>query len=101
MRGSIPLYWNQDLGQRMIKPDIQLQCYDPLFAATRLHFQACLRPYWIILTQHRMMPWPSPRHALVHACTNESRSAGITHVHRLPAGTNTRALPSISQAVPV
>ena len=39
VRGSIPLYWNQDSAQRMIKPDIQLQCYDPLFAATRLHFK--------------------------------------------------------------
>ncbi|KAK9809577.1 hypothetical protein WJX73_003787 [Symbiochloris irregularis] len=39
VRGSIPLYWNQDSAARVIKPEIQLQSFDPLFAATRLHFE--------------------------------------------------------------
>ena len=39
MRGSIPLFWIQDYNQRKLKPDILLQRFDPLYDATRLHFQ--------------------------------------------------------------
>ncbi|DBB09417.1 hypothetical protein WJX82_010315 [Trebouxia sp. C0006] len=38
VRGSIPLYWNQE-GVTHLKPDITLQHYDPLYTATRLHFE--------------------------------------------------------------
>lgn len=38
VRGSIPLYWNQE-GVTHLKPDITLQHYDPLYIATRLHFE--------------------------------------------------------------
>lgn len=38
VRGSIPLYWNQE-GITTLKPDITLQHYDPLYTATRLHFE--------------------------------------------------------------
>ena len=41
MRGSIPLYWNQE-GITTLKPDITLQHYDPLYTATRLHFEVAL-----------------------------------------------------------
>ena len=39
VRGSIPLFWIQDYNQRKLKPDILLQRFDPLYDATRLHFQ--------------------------------------------------------------
>ena len=41
VRGSIPLYWNQE-GVTHLKPDITLQHYDPLYTATRLHFKVHL-----------------------------------------------------------
>ena len=43
VRGSIPLYWGQDVASMSPmnpKPAIQLQQNDPHFLATRLHFQA-------------------------------------------------------------
>ena len=53
VRGSIPLYWNQE-GVTHLKPDITLQHYDPLYSATRLHFevtvQACNRVFWLYST---------------------------------------------------
>ena len=44
MRGSIPLYWHQEGGARL-KPDILVQHYDPLYYATRLHFQVDFSPF--------------------------------------------------------
>ena len=44
MRGSIPLYWHQEGGARL-KPDILVQHYDPLYYATRLHFQVQFSPF--------------------------------------------------------
>lgn len=38
------MYWNQDPQQRIIKPDIHLQHYDPLYAATRQHFKVLIPP---------------------------------------------------------
>lgn len=46
VRGSIPLYWNQE-GVTHLKPDITLQHYDPLYTATRLHFEV---PLLVLLT---------------------------------------------------
>lgn len=40
VRGSIPLYWSQQQqGSRLSKPDILLQTFDPLYSATRSHFE--------------------------------------------------------------
>lgn len=40
VRGSIPLYWSQQQqGSRLSKPDILLQTFDPLYSATRAHFE--------------------------------------------------------------
>eukprot|EP00884_Botryococcus_braunii_P005975 jgi/Botrbrau1/15379/Bobra.43_2s0010.1 len=39
VRGSIPLYWEHELGTRKVKPAIHLQRYDPLYTSTCLHFQ--------------------------------------------------------------
>lgn len=47
VRGSIPLYWNQE-GVTHLKPDITLQHYDPLYTATRLHFEVD-HPHLILL----------------------------------------------------
>lgn len=44
MRGSIPLFWIQDFNQRKLKPDILLQRFDPLYEATRLHFEVRPQP---------------------------------------------------------
>ena len=38
MRGSIPLFWHQEGGGTRIKPKILLQHFDPLYSATRTHF---------------------------------------------------------------
>lgn len=39
VRGSIPLFWSQETSRLNAKPDIHLRKYDPLFIATKLHFQ--------------------------------------------------------------
>ena len=40
VRGSVPLFWTQDpYAQHRLKPDILLQRFDPLYEATRLHFE--------------------------------------------------------------
>ena len=39
MRGSVPLYWSQAPGPLSVKPEIQLQHFDPLYEATNLHFE--------------------------------------------------------------
>ena len=36
VRGSIPIYWTQNSLQRRLKPEIQLQRHDPLYAT--LHY---------------------------------------------------------------
>eukprot|EP00850_Spirogloea_muscicola_P023326 SM000347S13000 [mRNA] locus=s347:78024:83650:- [translate_table: standard] len=38
-RGSIPLFWSQEASRLSPKPDIVLQRYDPVYEATRLHFE--------------------------------------------------------------
>ncbi len=47
VRGSIPLYWNQE-GVTHLKPDITLQHYDPLYTATRLHFEVSSGSNWLL-----------------------------------------------------
>ncbi|KAG0559776.1 hypothetical protein KC19_10G128300 [Ceratodon purpureus] len=39
VRGSIPLFWSQEASRLNAKPDIHLQRFDPLYQATRLHFE--------------------------------------------------------------
>jgi phosphatidylinositol 3,5-bisphosphate 5-phosphatase len=39
VRGSIPLYWSQSATGLNVKPEIQLQHFDPLYEATGLHFE--------------------------------------------------------------
>eukprot|EP00899_Mesostigma_viride_P018725 jgi/Mesvir1/26854/Mv20603-RA.2 len=38
-RGSIPLFWSQETAGLTPKPDIVLQRYDPMYEASRLHFE--------------------------------------------------------------
>ncbi len=38
VRGSIPLFWAQSNEAGRLKPEITLQRFDPLYAATRKHF---------------------------------------------------------------
>ena len=38
-RGSIPLFWTQELSARVARPEITLQRFDPTHAATARHFQ--------------------------------------------------------------
>ncbi|KAH8962147.1 hypothetical protein BDL97_05G087000 [Sphagnum fallax] len=38
-RGSIPLFWSQEASRLSPKPDIILQRFDPVYQATRLHFE--------------------------------------------------------------
>lgn len=45
VRGSIPLYWEHELGTRKVKPAIHLQRYDPLYISTCLHFQDLAAQY--------------------------------------------------------
>ena len=44
-RGSIPLHWAQRPDSSMLKPEIVLQSFDPLYAATRRHFDALRAQY--------------------------------------------------------
>ena len=44
-RGSIPLHWAQRPDSSMLKPEIVLQSFDPLYAATRRHFDALQAQY--------------------------------------------------------
>lgn len=37
-RGSIPLHWAQRPDSSVVKPEILLHRYDPLYASTRRHF---------------------------------------------------------------
>jgi hypothetical protein len=37
-RGSIPLFWSQEMSRLSPKPDIILQRFDPVYHATKLHF---------------------------------------------------------------
>ncbi|KAK4741049.1 hypothetical protein SAY87_024637 [Trapa incisa] len=45
MRGSIPLFWSQEVSRFSPKPDIILQRYDPTYEATKLHFDDLARRY--------------------------------------------------------
>lgn len=38
-RGSIPLFWSQEMSRLSPKPDIILQRFDPIYHATKLHFE--------------------------------------------------------------
>ncbi|ODQ64294.1 hypothetical protein NADFUDRAFT_8142, partial [Nadsonia fulvescens var. elongata DSM 6958] len=44
-RGSIPLYWTQDVGNMSPKPPIHLNRIDPFFAAAALHFDNMFKRY--------------------------------------------------------
>ena len=44
VRGSVPLFWTQDsYAQHRLKPEILLQRFDPLYQATRLHYEVLPR----------------------------------------------------------
>lgn len=45
MRGSIPLFWSQEVSRLSPKPDIILQRYDPTYQATKLHFEDLAKRY--------------------------------------------------------
>lgn len=45
MRGSIPVYWSQDISKMVPKPVIQLDQRDPYFHTAGLHFNNCLHRY--------------------------------------------------------
>jgi hypothetical protein len=40
LRGSIPLFWSQEASPLQTRPEIVLQRFDPLYAATAAHFTA-------------------------------------------------------------
>eukprot|EP00252_Welwitschia_mirabilis_P005352 TRINITY_DN1585_c0_g1_i1.p1 TRINITY_DN1585_c0_g1~~TRINITY_DN1585_c0_g1_i1.p1 ORF type:complete len:724 (-),score=140.02 TRINITY_DN1585_c0_g1_i1:193-2364(-) len=44
-RGSIPLYWSQEISILNLKPDIIVQGKDPTYQATRLHFENLMKRY--------------------------------------------------------
>ena len=70
VRGSIPLYWNQE-GVTHLKPDITLQHYDPLYTATRLHFEVPYLTLPLLLTRQGCLfcgPQQQPDWAL---CTEQ------------------------------
>lgn len=45
MRGSIPVYWSQDISKMVPKPVIQLDQRDPYFYTAGVHFNKCLFRY--------------------------------------------------------
>lgn len=45
MRGSIPLFWSQEVSRLSPKPDIILHRYDPTYQATKLHFEDLCKRY--------------------------------------------------------
>ncbi|XP_060590495.1 polyphosphoinositide phosphatase-like isoform X1 [Ruditapes philippinarum] len=45
MRGSIPVYWSQDISKMVPKPVIQLDQRDPYFQTAGIHFNKCLYRY--------------------------------------------------------
>ena len=47
VRGSIPLPWAQRPDSSMLKPEIVLHNFDPLFAATRRHFDQLRWAGWV------------------------------------------------------
>lgn len=44
-RGSIPLYWSQDVSNMTPKPPIEINLVDPFFASAALHFDDLLKRY--------------------------------------------------------
>ncbi|XP_039004666.1 phosphoinositide phosphatase SAC2-like isoform X2 [Hibiscus syriacus] len=44
-RGSIPLFWSQEISRLNLKPDIILSKKDPNYEATRLHFENLVMRY--------------------------------------------------------
>ncbi|KAG0560065.1 hypothetical protein KC19_10G151800 [Ceratodon purpureus] len=44
-RGSIPLFWSQEISRLSPKPDIILQRFDPVYHATKLHFDDLANRY--------------------------------------------------------
>ncbi|KAK8988751.1 hypothetical protein V6N11_030128 [Hibiscus sabdariffa] len=44
-RGSIPLFWSQETSRLNLKPDIILSKKDPIYEATRLHFENLVMRY--------------------------------------------------------
>lgn len=45
VRGSIPLFWSQEMSTLSPKPDVLLQRFDPFYAATRAHFRGLEERY--------------------------------------------------------
>lgn len=46
-RGSIPLYWSQDVSNMSPKPPIELNSVDPFFSSAALHFDSMFERYGI------------------------------------------------------
>lgn len=44
-RGSIPLYWSQDVSNMSPKPPIELNCVDPFYSSAALHFSNMFARY--------------------------------------------------------
>ncbi|XP_024365419.1 phosphatidylinositol-3-phosphatase SAC1 isoform X2 [Physcomitrium patens] len=44
-RGSIPLFWSQEMSRLSPKPDIVLQRFDPTYHTTKLHFEDLSKRY--------------------------------------------------------
>jgi phosphatidylinositol 3,5-bisphosphate 5-phosphatase len=44
-RGSIPLYWSQDVSNMSPKPPIELNSVDPFFSSAALHFDSMFQRY--------------------------------------------------------
>jgi len=69
MRGSIPLFWQQDPSPLTVKPRIQLQHFDPLYAATARHFADLQQRYGHPVVREGEVgegwtaPWSAPESA--------------------------------------
>lgn len=59
VRGSIPLHWAQQPDSSIMKPEILLHRFDPLYAATRRHFDQlrCVLCAWDVGQTGRQAGW--------------------------------------------
>eukprot|EP00727_Mastigamoeba_balamuthi_P010159 m51a1_g5766 putative sac domain-containing inositol phosphatase 3 (907) ;mRNA; f:1233804-1237233 len=67
MRGSIPLFWSQDISKYAPKPPIRIDREDPFYTASILHFQDLFRRYGtpIVILNLIKAKEKTPREALL------------------------------------
>eukprot|EP00887_Chlorella_sp_A99_P005395 scaffold1.g5395.t1 len=92
VRGSIPLFWTQSADSASVKPKICLQHFDPLFAATRAHFEGLRARYGSPLVALNLVKQEErrPRESLL----GQEYAAAVAHINRgLPSAQRVQYVP--------